>query len=237
MANTRIQFSTATEERWNAANPVLLEGEIAYVRKSTGKYKTVIGGQGGSKYNESVPVWDQEQAEQIITDAQKAMNSANSAITIANQAKDGAAASAATATEAMNEANTAKNTAVDAASTAATETASQITTAMQGYLTSAEAAKSAADSVGKYKSAGLPNVTGKANISFSNVQISIANQSNGVLGYSMEPESMAAVSVAGYIPTPAGYGAMLALDLNKGNPIYGNSTTVQPPAGGLIPQI
>ena len=63
MSNARIQFSTASEEKWLQVNPVLREGELVIARKANGKRKLVVGKAGGSSYANSEVVWDAEQAE------------------------------------------------------------------------------------------------------------------------------------------------------------------------------
>lgn len=63
MSNARIQFSTASEEKWLQVNPVLREGELVIARKANGKRKLVVGKPGGSSYANSEVVWDAEQAE------------------------------------------------------------------------------------------------------------------------------------------------------------------------------
>lgn len=63
MSNARIQFSTASEEKWLQVNPVLREGELVIARKANGKRKLVVGKPGGSSYANSEMVWDAEQAE------------------------------------------------------------------------------------------------------------------------------------------------------------------------------
>ena len=47
MSNARIQFSTASEEKWLQVNPVLREGELVIARKANGKRKLVVGKPGG----------------------------------------------------------------------------------------------------------------------------------------------------------------------------------------------
>lgn len=63
MSNARIQFSTASEEKWLQVNPVLREGELVIARKANGKRKLVVGKPGSSSYANSEVVWDAEQAE------------------------------------------------------------------------------------------------------------------------------------------------------------------------------
>nr|DAW29656.1 MAG TPA: Pulmonary surfactant-associated protein D, c-type lectin, alpha-helical coiled [Caudoviricetes sp.] len=67
MSNARIQFSTASEEKWLQVNPMLREGELVIARKANGKRKLVVGKAGGSSYANSEVVWDAEQAETYMT--------------------------------------------------------------------------------------------------------------------------------------------------------------------------
>lgn len=67
MSNARIQFSTASEEKWLQVNPMLREGELVIARKANGKRKLVVGNAGGSSYANSEVVWDAEQAETYMT--------------------------------------------------------------------------------------------------------------------------------------------------------------------------
>lgn len=67
MSNARIQFSTASEEKWLQVNPMLREGELVIARKANGKRKLVVGKPGGSSYANSEVVWDAEQAETYMT--------------------------------------------------------------------------------------------------------------------------------------------------------------------------
>lgn len=67
MSNARIQFSTASEEKWLQVNPVLREGELVIARKANGKRQLVVGKPGGSSYANSEVVWDAEQAETYMT--------------------------------------------------------------------------------------------------------------------------------------------------------------------------
>lgn len=66
MSNARIQFSTASEEKWLQVNPMLREGELVIARKANGKRKLVVGKSGGSLYANSEVVWDAEQAESYM---------------------------------------------------------------------------------------------------------------------------------------------------------------------------
>ena len=81
--------------------------------------------------------------------------------------------------------------------------------------------------VGTVKSAGLPNITGA---------FTLAEMQNVV--------TSGASYISGQYPTPnayrspgQGYDYTLAFDASRANSIYGNSTTVQPPALTLLPCI
>lgn len=90
MPNARIQFSTASKEEWEKVNPKLREGEMAVAKKENGKYMLKIGDAGGSKYKDSVLVWDQDDAETKM----------ETATTMAEKAKAAEAASAISAASA-----------------------------------------------------------------------------------------------------------------------------------------
>ena len=83
--------------------------------------------------------------------------------------------------------------------------------------------------VGTYKSAGLPNITGNLVVQFI---------SNGTL---MEYENRALYtygSSAGMVSGGEAYiGRGIAIDASRSSSIYGNSETVQPPALTLLPCI
>lgn len=90
MPNARIQFSTASKEEWEKVNPKLREGEMAVIKKKTGRYMLKIGDIGGSTYKDSVLVWDQDDAE---TKIETATAMAESAKVSADKAKEEASAS------------------------------------------------------------------------------------------------------------------------------------------------
>ena len=81
---------------------------------------------------------------------------------------------------------------------------------------------------GTVKSAGLPNIQGEVNISFQNVQIAIGD-AHGALNYKDAWTSNFNVNVTGS-GAVSGYGGRMRFDASDSNSIYGNSTTVQPPA-------
>ncbi len=99
--NARIQFSTASVSDWEKVNPTLREGEPALAKKSNGKYILKVGDIGGSTYQNSVTVWDQESAESLTatatTAATNASASATAAASSASAAKTSATAAAASA--------------------------------------------------------------------------------------------------------------------------------------------
>lgn len=72
MSNARIQFSLASEEVWNAYNPLLKEGEIVTVLKANKKVKLVQGKVGGSTYSESTVIWDEDEAQIIMSRSEAA---------------------------------------------------------------------------------------------------------------------------------------------------------------------
>ncbi len=109
MSNARIQFSTASEEKWTQVNPTLREGELVIVKKASGKRKLVVGNAGGSTYSASEVVWDAELAEGYATQAAAGATSASSQAT----------AAAASATSAASAATSAAGSASAAATSAA----------------------------------------------------------------------------------------------------------------------
>lgn len=72
MSNARIQFSLASEEVWNAYNPLLKEGEIVTVLKANKKVKLVQGKVGDSTYSESTVIWDEDEAQIIMSRSEAA---------------------------------------------------------------------------------------------------------------------------------------------------------------------
>ena len=89
-----------------------------------------------------------------------------------------------------------------------------------------------ASSVGTYKSAGLPNITGMVGKELENV-------SSGAMLYIAAGENIGFGALgleyqnAAYFPTSTGTGSLarkLTFDASLSNPIYGKSTTVQPNA-------
>ena len=112
MSNARIQFSTASEEKWLQVNPVLREGELVIARKANGKRKLVLGKAGGSAYSDSEVVWDEELAASFATRAENAAAAAENQSTscLLYTSPAGAASNANTA--ASNAAGSASSAAV-----------------------------------------------------------------------------------------------------------------------------
>lgn len=110
MSNARIQFSTASEEKWQQVNPTLREGELVIVKKANGKHKLVVGNAGGSTYSESEVVWDAEEAAEYATQA------ATGAATATSQATAAATSASTASTAATNAAGSASSAATSAAS-------------------------------------------------------------------------------------------------------------------------
>lgn len=63
--NARVQFSTAPVTDWETVNPQLKEGELVLAKTAAGKYRLVVGGAGGSRYKDSVVVWDEADAQDL----------------------------------------------------------------------------------------------------------------------------------------------------------------------------
>lgn len=138
MSNARIQFSLASEDVWNAYNPQLKEGEIVTVLKANKKVKLVQGKVGGSTYSESTVIWDEDEAQTIMSrseaaaststaqaaaasgNASKAAASQSAAATSATNAKASENAAKTSETNAKASESAAKNSATSAASSAST---------------------------------------------------------------------------------------------------------------------
>lgn len=151
MSNARIQFSLASEEVWNAYNPLLKEGEIVTVLKANKKVKLVQGKLGGSTYSESTVIWDEDEAQAIMSRTEAAAVTATAQATAASDSASNAAASqsaaAMSATNAKASESAAKNSATSAASSASTAStqagkAAENARLAEGYKTAAETAKS-----------------------------------------------------------------------------------------------
>lgn len=151
MSNARIQFSLASEEVWNAYNPLLKEGEIVTVLKANKKVKLVQGKLGGATYSESTVIWDEDEAQAIMSRTEAAAVTATEQATAASDSASNAAASqsaaAMSATNAKASESAAKNSATSAASSASTAStqagkAAENARLAEGYKTAAETAKS-----------------------------------------------------------------------------------------------
>lgn len=163
-SNARIQFSTADEKTWKDINPILREGELVITKKPSGKYRLYVGGTGGSKFNDSILVWDEEEAENLANKAASNANlaedhatsagmSANAAMSsksaaaasasYAAQSKEAAKASADTAKQSME---TAKTNAINAAqnSASALQSSNEAKQSMNTAKENADTAKTAA---------------------------------------------------------------------------------------------
>lgn len=159
-SNARIQFSTADEKMWKDINPMLREGELVITKKPSGKYRLYVGGTGGSKFNDSTLVWDEEEADNLANKAASNANlaeahatsagmSANAAMSsksaaaasasYAAQSKEAAKASADTAKQSSNEAKQSMNTAKENADTAKTAAANAINSAFSAAESEAKA--------------------------------------------------------------------------------------------------
>lgn len=156
MSNARIQFSLASEDVWNAYNPQLKEGEIVTVLKANKKVKLVQGKVGGSTYSESTVIWDEDEAETIMSRTEAAAVTATAQANAAgNSASKAAASQSAAATSATNakaSETAAKNSETNAkasetaAKNSATSAASSASTASTQAGKAADSATAAAGS-------------------------------------------------------------------------------------------
>ena len=126
-SNARIQFSTADEKTWKDINPMLREGELVIAKKPSNKYRLYVGGTGGSKFNDSILVWDEEEAENLANKAASNANLAESRATSAGMSanaamssKSAAAASASYAAQSKEAAKASADTAKQSMETAKT---------------------------------------------------------------------------------------------------------------------
>lgn len=173
MSNARIQFSLASEDVWNAYNPQLKEGEIVTVLKANKKVKLVQGKVGNSMYSESTVIWDEDEAQIIMSrseaaaststtqaaaasgSASKAAASQSAAATSATNAKASENAAKTSETNAKSSETAARNSATSAASSAssASTASTQAGKAADSASASKEAAQSAATTASNYASA------------------------------------------------------------------------------------
>ena len=91
-----------------------------------------------------------------------------------------------------------------------------------------------ASTAGTYKSAGLPNITGKIAVSSDT-----ASSGDVSLGYASGCIAIDTSNAVGAVGVANTNGAAMGFSINasRSSSIYGKSTTVQPPAATLIPII
>ena len=78
---------------------------------------------------------------------------------------------------------------------------------------------------GTVKNAGLPNITGSATTTYSTIR---ENVTGALYGSTAQSSSVSTLSSPSFVNNVQG--GKIAVDASKSNSIYGNSTTVQPPA-------
>ena len=145
MSNARIQFSLASEDVWNAYNPQLKEGEIVTVLKANKKVKLVQGKVGGSTYSESTVIWDEDEAQTIMSRSEDAASTATAqAAAASGSASKAAASQAAAATSATN-----AKASETAAKTSETNAKSSETAARNSATSAASSASTASTQAGK----------------------------------------------------------------------------------------
>ena len=145
MSNARIQFSLASEEVWNAYNPLLKEGEIVTVLKANKKVKLVQGKVGGSTYSESTVIWDEDTAETTMSRAEAAAVTATAQANAASGSASKAAASQATAATSATNAKASEN----AAKTSETNAKASESAAKNSATSAASSASTASTQAGK----------------------------------------------------------------------------------------
>ena len=91
--NARVQFSTASLADWEKINPQLKEGELVLVKLDSGKYRLIVGAIGGSKFKDSVLVWDEVDAETLLANTEKASAAASASASAAKTSETNAKAS------------------------------------------------------------------------------------------------------------------------------------------------
>ena len=147
--NARIEFSVASVEEWEKVNPKLHQGEPVFAKKPSGKYILKVGAPGGSTYKNAVVVWDQDDAETIMTSTQEAaaqaLASKNAASASASAAKASEDAAAASKSAAATSAENAKNSETNAAASKVAA-ANSASTASSKATASADSASAAATS-------------------------------------------------------------------------------------------
>ena len=91
--NARVQFSTASLADWEKINPQLKEGELVLAKLDSGKYRLIVGAIGGSKFKDSVLVWDEVDAETLLANTEKASAAASASASAAKTSETNAKAS------------------------------------------------------------------------------------------------------------------------------------------------
>lgn len=91
--NARVQFSTASLADWEKINPQLKEGELVLAKLDSGKYRLIVGAIGGSKFKDSILVWDEMDAETLLANTQKASAAASASASAAKTSETNAKAS------------------------------------------------------------------------------------------------------------------------------------------------
>ena len=145
MSNARIQFSLASEEVWNTYNPLLKEGEIVTVLKANKKVKLVQGKVGGSNYSESTVIWDEDEAQAIMSRTEAAAVTATAQAAAASDSASAAADSQATAATFATNAKASEN----AAKTSETNAKVSETAAKNSATSAASSASTASTQAGK----------------------------------------------------------------------------------------
>ena len=174
-SNARIQFSTADEETWKSVNPALREGELVIAKKPSGKYRLYVGATGGSKFNDSIVVWDEELADSYT-------KSAASSAAAAIGSKSAAAASASYAAQSMNAAKDSASAAaqsMNAAKASADAAEQSKTSAALSSNKAAENMRKAEDSANKSETAATNAISSANSASQSETNaINAKNESN-----------------------------------------------------------
>lgn len=145
MSNARIQFSLASEDVWDAYNPQLKEGEIVTVLKANKKVKLVQGKVGGSTYCESTVIWDEDEAQIIMSRSEAAASTSTTQAAAASGSASKAAASQSAAATSATNAKASEN----AAKTSETNAKSSETAARNSATSAASSASTASTQAGK----------------------------------------------------------------------------------------
>ena len=145
MSNARIQFSLASEDVWNAYNPQLKEGEIVTVLKANKKVKLVQGKVGNSMYSESTVIWDEDEAQIIMSRSEAAASTSTTQAAAASGSASKAAASQSAAATSATNAKASEN----AAKTSETNAKSSETAAKNSATSAASSASTASTQAGK----------------------------------------------------------------------------------------